>query len=601
MPAYEITAPDGHVLSVNAPDGTTQDQVLAYVQNSYKPQPTQSPQERANAAGVQAGHDQSPLTAAIGQASQQGTAGLANYVNAGVRYMGQRLTGVPNPDDYITDLSYSRGISQGEAEGHPLASTLGGTGGALLGAAALRGANTALRGGEVAAATPGIASRLAGGAATGGALGGIQSQAQGQDLPTTLLNAAGGAVMGGGLAGVVPAITQRLTPAAMRAWSLLASKLNVKPADLLAAANTHEMATGATPNMGQLMGFAQQGTLRKLAQVNPELAAAARTAADQGGAPLHVQLQAANAGGATRPQNAIDLSALRDAQMTAAMSEPHPVTGTALRDEPVPDPTGVLTAPHVDYAMRPNATVNARLNQASPVLDRISQGSQTVSDIDTVRRALRDQQANFLRDAPGGMHAKDPAIAGEFGDLATQVEQLGTAAHPEYGTALEDMRNAGHYIRGFEHGLSGADALTPRDTDTAASLLTPSGIGGYNHGQALAVGQRALDAIAPPSLQPPTSLARRAAHTAAAVGSGGLSTKAYHVALAALVGDRVSPAAQQIIAKQLFDPATVRQGIAGLRRAKATEQQIRDFAAGIGGVAGSAITNNLLTTRSPQQ
>lgn len=48
MPTYEITAPDGKVLEITAPEGATQDQVLAYAQAQYKPQ-------KADFAGVRGG------------------------------------------------------------------------------------------------------------------------------------------------------------------------------------------------------------------------------------------------------------------------------------------------------------------------------------------------------------------------------------------------------------------------------------------------------------------------------------------------------------------------------------------------------------------
>lgn len=43
MPTYEITAPDGKVLEITAPEGATQEQVLAYAQANYKPQAAQQP------------------------------------------------------------------------------------------------------------------------------------------------------------------------------------------------------------------------------------------------------------------------------------------------------------------------------------------------------------------------------------------------------------------------------------------------------------------------------------------------------------------------------------------------------------------------------
>ena len=36
MPAYKVTAPDGKTYTVNAPDGASQDDVMAYVQANYQ-------------------------------------------------------------------------------------------------------------------------------------------------------------------------------------------------------------------------------------------------------------------------------------------------------------------------------------------------------------------------------------------------------------------------------------------------------------------------------------------------------------------------------------------------------------------------------------
>lgn len=555
--------------------------------------------ERANAAGIQEGHDQSPLSAAIGQAAQQGTFGLSNYINAGARWAMQHATGVPNPDDFNTDVAYSRGISQGEIEGHPTAGTIGGVAGGLMGGGALGAGARLVRGAGVAAEAPSVVSRLVGGATTGGAAGTTQALAQGQDLPDAALTGTESAVGGGALSAAAPALASRLAPSSARAWALLAKSFRMTPDELTAAAQAHETATGAKPSMATLANGASQGTLRQLASVNSDLAMAARTAADQGGAPLHVQLATHTAAGAGRPQTRLGIDSARNALMDNAMEAPSP-QGTPLRDEPVPDPGGILTAPHVDFAMRPNTGVNARLNQASPVMDRIQNGTQTIGDVDTVRRALRDQQANFLRDAPGGLHAKDPAIAKEFGDLATQVEQLGSAAHPDYAGALDQYRGITDYGNGFEHGLGGGELLKPGDPHTATSLTTPAGKAGYAHGQALNVGQRALDIIAPPVPGAPPNAARAIAHTAAAVGSGGISTKIYH-AISAMTGQAVSPATQRVIAEQLFNPATVKQGIANLRRAKVAQSAISDFAKSIGGATGAAIANNLQNTQETGQ
>lgn len=593
-----VNTPDGG--SATFPDGTDPGAITRAMQQKFG---APDPAAAANAAGQAAGQNESPVGAAFGQAAQQGFFGLDNYVNAGARWAAQRLAGVPNADDYSTDLAYSRGQSQGEAEGHPVAATVGGVGGALLGGGALGQAVRAVRGASVAAKAPGAIARLAGGAATGGISAGLQAVGQGQDTPTSLQTAGLGALLGGPLSVVTPAVVQRLLPAAQRAYALLAKTIGMKPDDLAAAVSAHEAATGAKPSMGMIADSASQGRLHALAALNPELAAAARTAADQGGAPLHEQLAALTASGATKPQNAVDLSRLSAAQMTDAMDTVHPATGVPLRDAPAPDPNGVLTAPHIDFAMRPNTADNARLSQPSPVLDRIANGTQTVGDVDTVRKALRNTQDSYLLNAPGAQRVKDPALAKQFGDIATQVEDLGRNA-PDvggaYGAALDQVRADGDYGRGFKHGLSGKPATTPSDDDTAVSLMTPSGLAGYTHGQALSVGQKALNTIAPPATAGASGTTpAKAFSTAASAVTGGVMGKIIH-GVGMLTGNAVSPQVQAVMAKQLFDPASVDAGVANLRRAKVSQQAIADFARTVGGSTGASIANSLQNSRPTQ-
>ncbi len=48
MPVFQITAPDGKILRVTAPEGATQEDVLAHVQENYKPQAQQEQQPQLN-------------------------------------------------------------------------------------------------------------------------------------------------------------------------------------------------------------------------------------------------------------------------------------------------------------------------------------------------------------------------------------------------------------------------------------------------------------------------------------------------------------------------------------------------------------------------
>jgi hypothetical protein len=151
MTTYQVQGPDGQVHKFEGPEGAKPEEVIAAAQAQFGGQqapPPQSADEQAFAAGRESGSGEGAVSAGIGQAAQQGTMGLQNYINAGARYVGQRMTGVHNPDDFSTDLAYSRGKSQGEIEAHPVAGTVGGVLGSVAGGGA---AGAALKGSRFAA------------------------------------------------------------------------------------------------------------------------------------------------------------------------------------------------------------------------------------------------------------------------------------------------------------------------------------------------------------------------------------------------------------------------------------------------------------------
>ena len=227
-------------------------------------------------------------------------------------------------------------------------------------------------------------------------------------------------------------------------------------------------------------------------------------------------------------------------------------------------------------------------------MDRIKNGNQTIGDIDTVRKALRDQQNAFMRPAPGSMNARDPNIAREFGDLASKVEGIGVSTDPDYGKVLENYRGISRYAAGFEHGLkgNGITEIDPNDTLLAKNLKTAMGQAGYMHGNALHTASAALDAIAPGSVNPQSGLnAGHVAQGAMAASSGGISA-VYH-AMRAIPGLHLPEAVQQSVARQLNDPRLTAAGIKNLQRAGATNDAIRRFAAGLGTSVAMRINNAL--------
>lgn len=632
-----MTGPDGKTYSIDGPAGATAQAVQQQLAQQYDQAnaPKPSPQDQANAAGQDSGANESPVMAAIGQAAHQGTFGLNDYINAGARYAAQRLTGVKNPDDYSTDVAYSRGKSQGEATASPIASTVGGVAGALLGGGAiakgLSAAKTLPGVGRVIDALAPIAnkpiSNISKSVGINGLIGAGQSAANGDDQPTIGRNAVISSIVGpvvGKVAGAVasrvePYIAGKLTPAiqklvpsfnpdnlsgtSLASLNTLATTLGVSNKDMAAAYDSHKLLTGALPSIAQITDIAQQGKLKALAAANPEIGQAAITAAQAGNAPLDVQLKQAASDRANlasqgmpgRPQTSQGLLSARDQAMDVMMNSKSPA-GVALRDEPISDPTGVLSQPHVAYSLQPDTQMNARLGQPNPVLENIRNGNATVGDLDTVRKALRGTQADLMRPNPSGGSAQNPLGAKEFGNVANQVEGLATSQHPDYGTAISGYRQLGRYETGFNHGIAGNDFHDAPDDFTRQDLDHPSGIGkeGYAHGNALYNGQRALDAIAPSTVkdgtQPGLGTVAAAAHTIAAPSLLSVANLSNH-----LQGLSLSKSVAPVVAKQLFsnDPVVVKQGIANLGRAKVSSQDIARLGAAIGGTAAAGINQYL--------
>lgn len=606
MTTYQVQGPDGKVHEFEGPPNASPEQVTAAAAAQFgdggqsSPAPAPSAAEQAFAAGRDSGAGEGALTAGIGQAAQQGTMGLQNYINAGARYVGQHVTGVKNPDDFSTDLAYSRGKSQGEIEAHPVAGTVGGVAGTVMGGGA---AGAALKGSRFARALAPVegqkAANVAKSAATGFAIGGTNALAEGQPTPQALQTAAITAAAAPPVQKVLGYSITKLQPAAARAMQTLASTIGETPRVLQKAYDTFTKLTGNVPSMAQLMELQSQGKLRDLAKANPTIAAAAIKAANFGNAPLHEQLQATQS--ATIPQSANGLTELRDTETDAAMSQPHPQTGVPLKDTLVNDPHGILLSPHVELALRPNSQLNTRLGQGgimgSEMMDRLTNNQATIGDVDAVRKALRDVQSSLMNPSVGAQHAKDPIMAREFGDMANKVEGLGVRADKDYGHVLQNYRNASNYAEGFTHGLKGNSVLDVPDGDTrlAAAFKTAHGNAGYEHGNALYTAQQALNGVAPGSVrtQEGGMGAGHVAQATMAASSGGISAVYHGMKALPVIGDRVPEKVQKIIAKQLFDPKTTQQGINNLRRAGVEDKDIRILGTVMGGVASQNIASYL--------
>lgn len=563
-----------------------------------------SSNQQAQVDGLQAGQSENPVLAGISQAAMQGTFGLQNYINAGVRSLAQ---GNFSKQGYQDNLAYSRAKSQGEAGGSPIASTIGGVAGSVLGGGVLgdaikvagKGVPAIARVAEAMTPKTGQAvANVAKSAGINGLIGTGTSLAAGDDPLTAGRNGLVSAVAGPVLGKVAGMTINKLTPVAMRAYQTLAKTMGESPATLAAASQAYTHLTGQQASIAQLAGLKSQGKLKALAAANDEIGTVAAQASDAGGAPLHQQLADVNAA-QTNPQSVVAMKALRDKSMTDTMSRPSPTSGNlSLADAPVPLTTqravDVLNDPLVTKALRPDTQVSNSAFGPGDLHQSIINDSLTVGDLDHIRLQLRNQQA--VNDSPMAGTARNPDVAKAYGAAAQAVEGIAAQAHPAYGAALRQYRQVSRYTTGFNHGLSGESMANATDSDVAKDLAHPSGVGaaGYAHGQALRKAQQALEAIAPGSVKPQSDLgpmdAARVAHAVAAPTPLSIAGIANH-----LTGTSLPPQAQQIVAGMLFskDPVRVSQAIANLKRAGMQSDGMRRLAGVIGGVAGQQITAHL--------
>ena len=92
MPTYEVQSPDGTKYRVNAPEGATEQDAIAYVQQNFKAEPVkQSPALKVGRDGfadalASVVSEQNPITAAIaqgGNTAMQYVRGLRQMIGGG--------------------------------------------------------------------------------------------------------------------------------------------------------------------------------------------------------------------------------------------------------------------------------------------------------------------------------------------------------------------------------------------------------------------------------------------------------------------------------------------------------------------------------------
>lgn len=487
MAQYQVQAPDGHMVTIEGPDGATQAQVIAQAQSLYKP----GAQQAQNPNGAIAGEPD------LGGA---GNAALA----AGIHFVHQ----LPFVGDaaitagrQINDVTNGRGFDWQKAnqeahetissaqQQHPIASTVGGiaggidagvAGGELLkGASALPGAigrgssalqaALQLRKGQLAA----NAARVAAVGATAAAAQAGGEQAAGGNL-SQVIPAAAEAAPGGAVAGLVSA---PLAAAAGGAAQAVGAKLSggalpgkvalalskvfgENASDIQTAFADHTAATGSPPSMAELATYKQQGLISGLAKDSTEIGSRLQTRVAQAAQDRSDQMQALFTPTAGSPGEAVNArTAQGDIDYPASRAGPDFQVPSHPDNDIDMSLGGVTPADHI----RANILPQAGLSTADRV--RIGDGLEN--------GALSAQDAQLIRTKLAGTLARSHSPAVETA-IADFDNILNTPANADATAALDKARSNfaanSRVVEGAQHGATVLNSGSPRDfTATVAA------------------------------------------------------------------------------------------------------------------------------------
>lgn len=618
--------------------------------------------------------------------ADEATLGLApraaSYLSAGVSHLNPWGDTVSPAEAYArikADETQMRAEHPDAALAGTVGGLLGGGAGIARGGAALAGAGLPVVSGAAEAMMPvaGQGWRNAGRAALGGAGMAATSEAanSGQVDSNTAVAGLTGAVAGpivgkaAGLAArgaraVGDALGPRVSDDLSRGWGVIARRLRVSPTVLSRALDTMRNVTGQEVTPAMVLRGADAATIRRLAQVNPGLGDALRehTAAVTARQPAAVSgMLEANAGPIAGPKapemvkalgnrapSPADVEAARtslgDAQLAPLMANPAPIDAEDL---------ALLTSKPIRRALKEADKASTNLPGEEPSLWKKLQTAKeaftgpdgkpipgmmsdtlTVRDIDSIRQEL-------------GRAAKNPnnsQIAQKLGDLRDRITHLGGE---DYANAVQNYRVHSDYVRGFQHGLTGASKNAATDAELRRSLGTASGHSGYSAGlvrgmlnkagsseagaagvssgiaqnaepaallreavgplraseaqQAMRANTEAmgnLNAVTPPRAGPHDQIDLHDPAVAAAEFGGGMhgvgTARVGRFLSRAFSSDRLAPGQEAQLAHILTDPDPVRQrqGIAILRRLGASNDKIRQIQQGVAMLMGADVGEN---------
>jgi hypothetical protein len=547
---------------------------------------------------------------------------------------------------------------------HPIASTVGGIAGGVDAAAVGGGLLKAAGGGEAVLSALPKATTLAGRAANvgrvaaaGALAGGAQGAAQGagEQLAAgdfaaapgaagngALVGGATGAVLGPVVGGAAASAAKVTLPLAGKTAQALARVFGEDPADLQAAWQTFVDNTGRVPSMAELATLKQSGEIAGAARDSSTITASLRQAADDAARVRSDTMQQAFApqpGPASSGEFANAKTTQGDVDYPAARQ-----FNFAIPTEESGALGGVSPADHLAAAVVPQAGLGKA--DRVRILSDLQNGNLSGQDAQLIRAnlaraqgtgsnyspAISSAQADLedILSSPGNEDARAALATADQNYTAGAQRQAG-AAHgetvlgsqtaPNFAAEAASKPNANtNFTSGMASGASskladaaatpqGATALARRlatDDSLNAKLATTFGQGTADAFRRLGQSEtQAADNFAPYARRTPQADdqdakdAKTVFQGLAAVATHG-GVQIYHAAKA-LTGLGMSPQVKEKVAQYLSDPKMAQQGINLLRKAGASNAQLRQLAIGaalrVGALGGAAA--NTVTEKQP--
>lgn len=514
----------------------------------------------------------------------------------------------------------------------------GGTTGAIVGAG--QGAAT----GDPNQILPQAVAGGVGGAVTGG-VAAPASAAVGQGLKYVAPKVA--AVV----PGIVPSLNDRVA-------NTLSKLFGESPKDISAVYDAHVAANGAPPTLAELANYKQLGQIAKAARDSGPISEALTASADSQGAARAANLQtqvetAPGQRGPTAPQSPTEAATVRDQvgdqDYEIVRQHSFPLEGT-------PDAPGYENTPH-GIAMKAYQNAGLKTLPRQQAAQELSEGFLSGGSVDNIRKGLSRQgqtadgmdyqelRDEFLDQLSEGNSAGAKAMqlananyaanAARANGVQLGTRVLGSDSGPEFAAqvagrtaplpgytpppnvAAAQANAAGGVDSGARAALSAA-ASSPKGAanvintlanDPAAQAKVATAIGpeaaqGLTKlaqvEQSAQVNAGALRrTISPDADKDQVQAINQVAHGLATVAGHGTFYPILH-GLRVVAGGGMPEAVQRKVAQYLADPTMTEQGLNILRRAGATNDELRrammQWAATVGSTAGAASTG---TTNAP--